>query len=846
MNPYIKNIRILIPLLWGLFSIACGGGGGGSNPTPPSPLTQVNISDAVLNEGDSGLATMTFNLGLSTITASDVILDYSTSNDTALAGEDYVAASGSLTIPAGQIAATIEVAINGDTDVEADQSFTLSLSNLSGNAAFGVSTATGTILNDDTVPPPVVNVTRYMYVLNTDSTLSIYAADSVSGQLRSRGYLSIDTGFIDAVVDPQGQYAFLLGDTGVVSYAIAADGMFTQVTGTPLAGATNPIAMTVDYTGRFLFVADETAKEIWVYAIDRTTGTLTVVGGSPFNSTFLTGLFRDIAVDPTGNFLYVAYVGGVLAFTIDTTTGALTSSSRISVVGAVPTSIMVDPNGKFVYFTDSNAGNVQGFAIDVSSGGLSSLGAAVPVGLYPNSIAADPGGHYVYVANRNSNDLSAFTLDPISGLLTQIDCGSGPDCNGVNFNAGTQPEVVTIDYTGQIAYVANRLSNDVTVYSIDPVSGALTMIDAIKTHGIPKSIGIANGIAAVSYRSTYAYNVNLDDRTVSSYDINDATGELSNFQTLAVADDPFFIAAHPNGRFVYSANLDGIYAYTVDPSSGELSIVSGSPFSAGLLPLSLTIDPSGRFIYVIYGLQGNIYAYTIDTTSGALVSISGSPYATTSPPDNVVIEPSGRFVYALVSSLGEYSIFDINKETGALVQLDCGGGTGCDSFHPENFTTGVSTRYLTVDPAGKFVYMLNVNGIATYRINSEAGVPGTLALQTTTPYLGGNDADTVTLHPWGKFAYTVNRSNSELVAYQINRLTGEFAPIVGSPRILSETPYVGNIDISGTYFYIVNRDASSVSTFFIRPATGRLVEITDSPFSTGLTPNALTTVGLIE
>ena len=87
--------------------------------------------------------------------AGGVTITYSTANGTATAGSDYVAVvAGSVTIPAGALTGNLPVTINGDTTVEPDETFTVTVASAT-NATLGATTATGTIINDDVfVPPP--------------------------------------------------------------------------------------------------------------------------------------------------------------------------------------------------------------------------------------------------------------------------------------------------------------------------------------------------------------------------------------------------------------------------------------------------------------------------------------------------------------------------------------------------------------------------------------------------------------------------------------------------------------------------------------------------------------------
>jgi Calx-beta domain len=66
----------------------------------------------------------------------------------AIAGVDYTAVSGTLTIPAGSVSGIISVPITGDSLHEGDESFSVTMSNAIGATVTG-SEGTGTILDDD-------------------------------------------------------------------------------------------------------------------------------------------------------------------------------------------------------------------------------------------------------------------------------------------------------------------------------------------------------------------------------------------------------------------------------------------------------------------------------------------------------------------------------------------------------------------------------------------------------------------------------------------------------------------------------------------------------------------------
>ena len=107
----------------------------------------VSVSPATVQEG-SWTGTQNVTVTLSRPFDQPVTVDFATANGTATAGSDYEATSGTLTFAPGETTKTVPVTIYGDTQVEANETFRLNLSNPV-NAGLGVATATVTIRNDD-------------------------------------------------------------------------------------------------------------------------------------------------------------------------------------------------------------------------------------------------------------------------------------------------------------------------------------------------------------------------------------------------------------------------------------------------------------------------------------------------------------------------------------------------------------------------------------------------------------------------------------------------------------------------------------------------------------------------
>ena len=116
-------------------------------------LPTVSISGVSHKEGKSGVTTVSMVVTLSARSGQPVDVSYATADGSAVAGQDYVAAAGTVHFPAGTTRQTIKLQIVGDTTYEAREAFGVTLSDASG-AVIGATkgSATVTVVNDDKAP----------------------------------------------------------------------------------------------------------------------------------------------------------------------------------------------------------------------------------------------------------------------------------------------------------------------------------------------------------------------------------------------------------------------------------------------------------------------------------------------------------------------------------------------------------------------------------------------------------------------------------------------------------------------------------------------------------------------
>ena len=116
--------------------------------TRPVITPTISVSDTSATEGSA----VAFTVSLSAASSQQVTVAYATSGGSATSGTDFSETSGTLTFAANETSKTVSVAMTEDSDHEADETFTLTLSNPT-HATLGDSTATGTINDDDEASP---------------------------------------------------------------------------------------------------------------------------------------------------------------------------------------------------------------------------------------------------------------------------------------------------------------------------------------------------------------------------------------------------------------------------------------------------------------------------------------------------------------------------------------------------------------------------------------------------------------------------------------------------------------------------------------------------------------------
>jgi len=203
--------------------------------------------------------------------------------------------------------------------------------------------------------------------------------------------------------------------------------------------------------------------------------------------------------------------------------------------------------------------------------------------------------------------------------------------------AGTAP-TLACDPLGRFVYSIYESTGRVSMYTISaPAGGATTgtlgissgspfvvgqTLTAIGTEPFGRFVFIANSNGSVKPAS----------ETISTLAIDGSALATASTTATPAGKDLVQIIVDPSGTFLYAPNgSNDIEAFAINPVSGQLSSIPGSPFSVGKVAVGtntlarIAIDPSGKFLFVGQHVSASgtgqkvlITVYQIDANSGVL------------------------------------------------------------------------------------------------------------------------------------------------------------------------------------------------------------------------------------
>ena len=304
-----------------------------------------------------------------------------------------------------------------------------------------------------------------------------------------------------------------------------SSGALSSVSNSVPQVGTGPVGLALHPSGKFLYAANSTGDSVSVFNVAGD-GTLTQSGnptGAGLNP-------QGAVIDPSGKFLLVTNAsfggnpGSISIFSVDSGTGALTLTSTFTGPPSLfgPTQILMTSSGFTYVLTPSTNNSINAFTF---SGGTLTPISTYRAGNGTSAIAIDPGAHFLYAANTSDNDVTGFTIDSVTGALTPI-------VGTYSQFPGTAPGALAVDTTGKFLYVATPgSSSSLWVFSI--TAGGI--LDP-NISGSPFSLTGGNSFLVMEPRGKYFYIGDSSNHRIAAYSYDANTGVPT-----AVTGSPFSI-----------------------------------------------------------------------------------------------------------------------------------------------------------------------------------------------------------------------------------------------------------------------------------------------------------------
>jgi 6-phosphogluconolactonase (cycloisomerase 2 family) len=322
---------------------------------------------------------------------------------------------------------------------------------------------------------------RFLFVHNTGSrSISVYAVDALSGGLTpvpGSPYTAMGSLSPKMLVDPTGT-SLIVGinpdnDIGLVTQVFSinqTDGSLSQPVTTEITRSVGdiPLRIAMDPSGSLLFVGSLIISfngqscylgELSVLSLDRSTGQVSEVAGSPYLMPNLPGY---LVASPVSHYLYATNADvspaqspscpastskGTAGYSYDSSSGALTAINGSPFDAASDSALMtIDPTGAHAYLYSSVG--IRPYAIDANSGVLNASGTVTPLsGGNGSSILMDQSGAYVFETEPSAQSgLFGQTGQPgqVFGFAVDFNSGALTPLPGSPFATGVWPTSVAI------------------------------------------------------------------------------------------------------------------------------------------------------------------------------------------------------------------------------------------------------------------------------------------------------------------------------------------------------------------------------------------------------------------
>jgi 6-phosphogluconolactonase len=310
-------------------------------------------------------------------------------------------------------------------------------------------------------------------------------------------------------------------------------------------------------------------------------------------------------------------------------------------------------------------------------------------------------------------------------------------------------------------------------------------------------------------------------------------GELGPVFLAAETENPSFLEAAPDGRFLYAVNetesfgqqpTGGVSVFAIDPESARLRLLQ-QVSSLGQGPAHLSLDKSGRYLMVANYDGGNVVVFPVGNDGRLGVRTAFVQHAGSSVHPERQTQPHAHFIQVADDSRFVF-VADLGLDQVLVYRLDPTSGTLTPGSPPAaNLDPGAGPRHLAFAPAGTWIYVLNElsSTVTVFAYRPGTGMLHRQQTVSTLPknFSGTNTAAGISVDGSGRCLYVSNRGDDSLVVFRIESGNVNLVPL---QRVScgGKTPRHFTIDPTGAWLLVANQQSHVITLFRIDAGSGRL------------------------
>lgn len=573
---------------------------------------------------------------------------------------------------------------------------------------------------------------------------------SISGLLPNRSVVLVDNGANATTFSANGNYKY----TGAIASG----------TGYAITVQTQPVGETCTVTNGSGAVSSANVTNVTVTCTPNTyTVTATVAGlAAGQNLTLELNGLSTTAVSANGSYTFSTPVPSGSTYAVMISTPAPGQPCAVT-------------NGSGTIVA-ANVSNVQ-----VNCGATSYNVSVNLTGLpYGTSITLQNNADMLQLTQNGSANFPTPVAYNAGYSVTVTASPANTTCNlSSSIGTVTGPVTISVDCP-HFAYVSNATSSDVSIFSINNATGALTSESPLSNAGTtPYGIAISPALG-------FVYVVSYGNTGVNGFASDPASGALtaiSPTNTFPTDNNPLCMAFNAAGTFAFVTNFgsNSVTAFAADPGTGALTAAGAGSFPAGSGPFGIAVSPIASYVYVANSNDGTVEGYSFDNT-GALTAIGTTTVGSVDP--ELAIDPRGGYLYVLANPQGV-------AVTGAIYTYAIGADGSLTATGSPVATGNGNPSGIAIHPSGKFLYVANFDStvggnssVSAYSIDSGTGLP--TAIGNTIP--AGTGTESVAVDPTGQYLYATNQVSSDIYGYSIDANLGSLTPLTSGPFAAGTKP----------------------------------------------------------